>query len=177
MKYTIQVCDFIFQVIYSSEKVMEIQSIEFIKEKSVILSAHLPEKVIQLKNTIENTLLGGNTDFIEENVSFGSFTPKEIQVLKALRTIPRGSVISYSELGKKAGLSEHAGRFVDHHQRLITVDQLQRRWALRAIEISARRHVTHRGATQRSRALMAANSGAACSSLAQLISAIGSSWK
>lgn len=112
MKYILQFCDLTFLVNCAQQNPLIVQSIEFLKDEKETGSEHLPEIILELKKALKNTLMGGNTDFSEQYLSFDSFSQKEIQVLKALRKVPRGSVVSYSSLGEQAGLGKNSARFV-----------------------------------------------------------------
>ena len=55
--------------------------------------------------------LNTSFDLPEIKFDFSGFTKKEQDVLEALLKIPAGEVVSYSELGKRAGIP-NAARFV-----------------------------------------------------------------
>lgn len=62
-------------------------------------------------DVINGIVDGTSFDLPKINFDFSGFTDKESEVLKALLKIPAGEVVSYAELGKRAGIS-NAARFV-----------------------------------------------------------------
>lgn len=71
----------------------------------------IEEKDHQIIQTINNIVDGTSFDLPEIKFDFSGFTKKEQDVLEALLKIPAGEVVSYSELGKRAGIP-NAARFV-----------------------------------------------------------------
>ncbi|MCK5303947.1 MAG: methylated-DNA--[protein]-cysteine S-methyltransferase [Candidatus Heimdallarchaeota archaeon] len=74
------------------------------------------EVIVEEKNhpyidVINGIIDGTSFDLPKINLDFSGFTDKESDVLKALLKIPAGEVVSYAELGKRAGIP-NAARFV-----------------------------------------------------------------
>ncbi len=75
-------------------------------EKVIIEEKHHP-----VIDVINNIVDGKSFDLPKIDFDFSGYTDKEVEVLKALLKIPAGEVVSYAELGKRAGIT-NAARFV-----------------------------------------------------------------
>jgi len=69
------------------------------------------EKSHPVIDVINSIVDGTSFDLPKIDFDFSGYTDKEVEVLKALLKIPAGEVLSYAELGKRAGIS-NAARFV-----------------------------------------------------------------
>ncbi|MHA1345760.1 MAG: methylated-DNA--[protein]-cysteine S-methyltransferase [Candidatus Heimdallarchaeaceae archaeon] len=71
----------------------------------------IEEKNHPIINVINGIVDGTSFDLPKIDFDFSGFTEKEVNVLKALLKVPAGEVVSYVELGRRAGIP-NAARFV-----------------------------------------------------------------